>query len=176
MGTRDSRCRRRHLELRLHRQAWYTRWPRDTRVVLGRPWTIIGRRIAVVHMLQRRTTRRLCLLSSANAIRHRLTCLDAFAIYFKPNFSSFLLSGSTRLLYTLITHRIQVISGTKELVCHLELSWLELVPTSQSSVWCQRPEPCVQSSATAHTDRRDTPLRGVGASFDWVNFASNALG
>jgi len=75
-----------------------------------------------------------------------------------------------------MTHRIQAISDKKELVCHLELSWLELVPTSQSSVWCQRAEPDVQSSATAHTDHKNTPLRDVGAPSDWAYFASNALG
>ena len=69
-----------------------------------------------------------------------------------------------------------VILVKKELVRHIELSWLELLPTSQVSVWCQRAEPCVQSSATAHTDRRDTPLRDVDATADWVDFASNALG
>jgi len=74
-------------------------------------------------------------------------------------------------------HQILVVLVKKELVRHIELSWLELLPTFQSSVWCRRAEPCVQSSATAHIDdRRDTPLRGVGATADWVGFASNGFG
>jgi len=72
--------------------------------------------------------------------------------------------------------QIQVIPGKNQLVCHTEISWFQLLRSSQVSVWCQRAEPCVQSSATAHTDRRDTPLRDVDATVDWVEFASNALG
>jgi hypothetical protein len=90
MGTQGSPCQRPHLELRLHRQGWYTRWLRDTRVVLVRVWTTIGRHTAM-HMVEGCITRPPFPLSWVSAIRRRLTHLDGCATQSGPTFSSFLL-------------------------------------------------------------------------------------